>query len=419
MRYIILLFVLISNSTFAQTYTLENIQALAIRNYPLISQQDLLKNTEALTIKNIKSALYPQITINGQATYQSEVTSLTIPIPNFKADPLSKDQYKATAELQQTLYDGGLNKKTQAVAKTISSIEILKNEVELYKLKERITQLYCSILYTDALLKQMDYIANDLNNGLLKVEALYKNGVVFMNNVLQVKAQILKNNQRIEEVIATKRTLYDAIALLTNTKMINEIVFVMPSQVDIVEVDGLNIRPEVLLFDAQINSFDSQVGLVNAKTQPKIGAFFQGGYGKPGLNMLKNDFDWFSITGLKLQWSLGSFYTANKEKMILNNQSGIVKNQKETYLLNNTIQLKQKLDDINKIEKLIISDLAIVDIRAQIKNTTLVQLDNGVISTNDYLKEVNEYDASKQILIQHQIQLVQSKLEYQLLKGKK
>jgi len=254
---------------------------------------------------------------------------------------------------------------------------------------------------------------------LLKVEALYKNGVVFMNNVLQVKAQILKNNQRIEEVIATKRSLYDAIALLTNTKMINEVVFVMPSQVDIVEVDDLNIRPELLLFDAQLNSFDSQVGLVNAKTQPKIGAFFQGGYGKPGLNMLKNDFDWFSITGVKFQWSLGSFYTANKEKMILNNQSGIVKNQKATYLLNNTIQLKQKLDDINKIEKLIISDLEIVDIRAQIKNTTLVQLDNGVISTNDYLKEVNEYDASKQILIQHQIQLVQSKLEYQLLKGKK
>lgn len=419
MRYIILLFILISNNTFAQTYTLENIQELAFRNYPLISQQDLLKNTEALTIKNIKSALYPQITINGQATYQSEVTSLTIPIPNFKSDPLSKDQYKATAELQQTLYDGGLNKKTQAVAKTISSIEIIKNEVELYKLKERVTQLYCSILYTGALLKQMDYIADDLNNGLLKVEALYKNGVVFMNNVLQVKAQILKNNQRIEEVMATKRTLYDAIALLTNTKMVNEVVFVMPSQADIVEVDGLNIRPEVLLFDAQLNNFESQVGLVNAKTQPKIGAFFQGGYGKPGLNMLKNDFDWFSITGLKLQWSLGSFYTANKEKIILNNQSGIVKNLKATYLLNNSIQLKQKLDDINKIEKLIISDLAIVDIRAQIKNTTLVQLDNGVISTNDYLKEVNEYDASRQILIQHQIQLVQSKLEYQLLKGKK
>jgi outer membrane protein TolC len=419
MRYLMLLFLLITNISFSQTYTLDKIQELALRNYPLISQQDLLKSTEALNVKNIKTALLPQLTINGQATYQSDVTSLTIPIPNFKADPLSKDQYKATAELQQTLYDGGLNKKSQAVSRTISAVEILKNEVELFKLNERVTQLYCSILYTDALLKQMDYIANDLNNGLLKVEALYKNGVVFMNNVLQVKAQILKNNQRIEEVIATKRSLYDAIALLTNTKMINEVVFVMPSQVNIVEVDGLNIRPELLLFDAQLNSFDSQVGLVNAKTQPKIGAFFQGGYGKPGLNMLKNDFDWFSITGVKFQWSLGSFYTANKEKMILNNQSGIVKNQKATYLLNNTIQLKQKLDDINKIEKLIISDLEIVDIRAQIKNTTLVQLDNGVISTNDYLKEVNEYDASKQILIQHQIQLVQSKLEYQLLKGKK
>lgn len=135
--------------------------------------------------------------------------------------------------------------------------------------------------------------------------------------------------------------------------------------------------------------------------------------------MLKNEFSWFSLTGIKLQWSLGGFYTNRKEKTILQNQTGLIRNQKETYLLNTNIQLKQQLDEITKLEKLIGSDKEIVSIREQIKNVTLAQLSNGVINTNDYLKEVNAYDLSAQALIQHEIQLIQSKLVYQLLKGKK
>lgn len=279
--------------------------------------------------------------------------------------------------------------------------------------------VYCSILYTDAVLTQLKYIATDLNNGLQKVEALYKNGVVFRNNVLQVKAQILQNNQRIDEILPAKRALYNALELLSGEKLTDSAVFVLPEKIILLDETNQILRPEVSLFDAQINSVDRQTGLIDARTKPKMGAFLQGGYGKPGLNMLKNEFSWFSITGIKLQWSLGGFYTNRKEKTILQNQTGLIRNQKETYLLNTNIQLKQQLDEITKLEKLIGSDKEIVSIREQIKNVTLAQLTNGVINTNDYLKEVNAYDLSAQALIQHEIQLIQSKLVYQLLKGKK
>ena len=178
-------------------------------------------------------------------------------------------------------------------------------------------------------------------------------------------------------------------------------------------------RPELLLFDAQNSSIQNQLGLINAKSNPKLGAFVQTGYGKPGLNMLQNDFDWFSIGGIKLQWSLGGYYTAKKEKVILQNQSILLNNEKETYTLNNLVQLKQQGDEIVKLEKLIQSDKQIIELRAQIKNTSLVQLNNGVITANDYLKEINEYDLAKQTMVQHQTQLIQSKLQYQLIKGKK
>lgn len=419
MRYLIIVFLLTSNIGFSQTYTLEKIQELTLSNYPLLRQNNLLKSTELLNIDNIKTLLLPQIAVNGQVTYQSDVTGLTIPNNLFKIDPLSKDQYKATAEIQQTLYDGGLNKKTREISKLGTEIDLLKNEVELYKVKERVTQVYCSVLYTNALLTQMNYIAADLTNGLLKVEALYKNGVVFKNNVLQVKAQILKNNQRIDEIISAKRSLYNALELLSGEKLNDTAVFILPAQIILSDETNEVIRPELSLFDAQINNAGKQAGLIDARTKPKMGAFLQGGYGKPGLNMLKNEFSWFSLTGIKLQWSLGGYYTAKKEKTILQNQTGLIRNQRETYLLNTNIQLKQQLDEITKLEKLISSDKEIMVIREQIKNTTLAQLTNGVINANDYLREVNEYDLSGQALIQHEIQLVQSKLVYQLLKGKK
>lgn len=404
--------------TQAQTYTIQDIEALSIKNYPLVKQAPLLNQSSQLSIENIKKALYPQFSINGQATYQSEVTSINLPIAGFKANPLSKDQYKATAELQQTIYDGGLNKKMQAVALAGARLDIIKNEVELYKLKERVTQIYCSVLYTNEVVAQINLIQNDLQNALQKIESLYKNGLVFKNNVLQIKAQLLKNNQKLEEAIAAKRMVLDALEIITNEQFPSNAKFEIPVGLNVNKDDLALSRPELLLFEAQKSSVEQQVGLINAKTNPKLGAFIQSGYGKPGLNMLKNDFDWFSIGGVKLQWSLGGFYTAKKEKNILQNQAALIQNEKETYTLNNRIQLKQQLDEIVKLEKLIQSDKEIIAIREQIKNTSFVQLNNGVITANDYLKEINEFDLANQALVQHQTQLIQSTLQFQLIKGK-
>ncbi|MFM6995176.1 MAG: TolC family protein [Sediminibacterium sp.] len=402
----------------AQTYTLQEVEELSIKNYPLIKQAAILNQSANFNIDNIKKALYPQFSINGQATYQSEVTSINLPIAGFKPNPLSKDQYRATAELQQTIYDGGLNKKMQAVALAGAKLDIIKNEVDLYKLKERVTQIYCTVLYTNEVVTQIKLIQSDLENALLKIESLYKNGLVFKNNVLQIKAQLLKNSQKLEEAIAAKRMVLDALELLANQPIASNAIFVVPKDMQIDIHDLALSRPELLLFEAQKSSVEKQLGLVNAKTNPKLGAFVQGGYGRPGLNMLKNDFDWFSIGGIKLQWSLGGYYTAKKEKDILQNQSALIQNEKETYTLNNRVQLKQQLDEIAKIEKLIQSDKEIVALRDQIKNTSLVQLNNGVITANDYLREINEYDLANQSLVQHQTQLIQSKLQFQLIKGK-
>lgn len=405
-------------TAYAQSYTLPVIESLAIQNYPLIKQSDLLNKTAQLSVENIQRALYPQITINGQASYQTDVTSIQIPIPGFSPSALSKDQYRATIDVQQNIYDGGINKTMTQIVQAGNKVALLKNEVNIYQLKERVTQLYCSILYTQSVIGQIELINKDLSQALSKVEALHKNGLVFNNSVLQIKAQILKNQQKLTEVIASKKIVLDALGLLTNTSFQLSTPFEMPNAILAADNQPEYERPEFRLFDAQKSNIQSQLALVDAKNKPKINAFLQTGYGRPALNMLKNDFALFGIGGIRFQWSLGNFYTAKREKTILQNQTLVVQNEKDTYALNHRIELQKYLDEIEKLNSLIVADKELIELRDQIKNTSLVQLNNGVITANDYLKEVNEYDQANQLLIQHQTQVIQSKLQYHLTKGK-
>jgi outer membrane protein TolC len=45
-------------------------------------------------------------------------------------------------------------------------------------------------------------------------------------------------------------------------------------------------------------------------------------------------------------------------------------------------------------------------------------LENGVITSSDYLREVNAEDQARQALITHQLQLLQAQIALDILKGK-
>ena len=102
--------------------------------------------------------------------------------------------------------------------------------------------------------------------------------------------------------------------------------------------------------------------------------------------------------------------------MAVNRQ--VVDLQKETFLLNTQTQYKQQQAEIDKLQQLIAADNEIIVLRSDVKKAATVQLDNGVITTNDYLKEVNAEDQARQTRITHQIQLLQAMVNLQLITGK-
>ncbi|MFZ1530138.1 MAG: TolC family protein [Ferruginibacter sp.] len=399
----------------AQVFTLRDAFAKARTAYPLTGQTQLANEAANINIENLHKGYLPQVNLNAQASYQSDVTRVNIPLPGIKIDPMSKDQYRLTADISQLVYDGGTIKKQQQVQKLNAAVEAQKTEVELYKLKERISQVYLGILLTDEQLKQTALVKADINNGIKKVEAQVNNGVAFRSNLNMLKAELLKNEQRVIELKANRKSLLEVLGILTNEALDENVQLQKPSEE--ASTAALIQRPEIALYDKQAILFRQQKGLIGSKNLPKASAFVQGGYGKPGLNMLKNSFEPFAIAGLRLNWNLGNLYTAKNEKRLAELNTKNVQLQKETFLLNNSAQQKQQQGEIDKLKQLITADKEIIELRTSIKQAANAQLENGVITSSDYLREVNAEDQARELMALHELQLVQAIVNLTLLKG--
>lgn len=398
-KYIFLFFIGILNAQ--ETLTLEQCYQLARENYPLIKKQELIKKSEQYTTENALKGWLPQIQIIGQATYQNDVTQFPVKLPNVSVDPLSKDQYKVFADVSQTIYDGGNIKNQKEMAKIQSQVQTVQTEVELDKLKERINQIYFGILLTDKQLAQLQLTKSDIKEGIKKAEAQLKNGVIFRSNLDVLKAELVKLEQREIELKSVKQSFSQMLSYFIKRNLDENTPLQTPEKALVKET---NNRSELKLFDAQKSLIETQKKLINTKNTPKLGAFFQGGYGKPGFNMLKNEFDTFYIAGIRLNIPITGYYTKKNDLQLLDNQSQDVEIQRENFLFNQNFTEIQQKNDLDKIQNLIDKDNELITLRKSIKKASLAQLENGVITTNDYLREVNAEEQAVLTKISHEIQ---------------
>ncbi|ROI09923.1 TolC family protein [Chryseobacterium sp. H3056] len=407
------LFLLVFFSGYSQRLTLEEAQSLAKQNYPLIKRHDLITKTRDYSLQNASKAWLPQIQVIGHATYQNDVIQFPFQLPNISVEPLSKDQYKIYADIQQTIYDGGIIATQKKIATISSEIESQKTEVETDQMEMQINQIYFGILQTAEQIKQTELTKSDLLNGLKKAEAQLENGVIYCSNVDVLKAQLVNLDQKMVELQATKKTFEQMLSLFLQKNIDENTVLVKPEKI---LIQDQNNRAELKLFDLQKAALEYQKANINSKNLPKLDAFFQGGYGKPGFNMLKNEFDVFYIGGLRLNIPISGFYTKKNDLALVETQQQEIEIQKENFLFNQKFQTLQNNVELEKIQQLLSKDDELITLRESIAKAALAQLENGVITTSDYLREMNELDRAKNQKILHEMQflLTQYNLKAQL-----
>ncbi|MCQ6956344.1 TolC family protein [Mucilaginibacter aquariorum] len=383
--------------------TLNDCYTLAKQNYPLIRQRELIAIAADYTVDNIRKGYLPQLNINGQATYQSAVTQVPVKLSNAAIPDISKDQYKFYGEINQLVYDGGVLGQQKQLAKGNAAVEQQQLETSLYELKERINQLYFGVLLIDEQIKQNELLIKNVQLGLNKVQAAIKNGAAFKSNGDVIRADLLKTKQHTIELQASRKAYADMLSLFTGRGIDSQTVLAKPGAV--IASKQIN-RPELLVYDEQSKNLDVQNKMITAKALPKLNAFFQGGMGRPALNMLSGGADAYYIGGIRFTWSPSAFYTIKKERALINISRRNLGVQKETFLFNTNLTVKQQDAEIGKYQQLLASDNEIIELRDKVKTTAMAQLENGVINGNDFLSEVNAEDQARQNKILHEIQLL-------------
>ena len=170
----------------SQPLSLPECYEMARANYPLIKRLDLLAKTTDFDIQNANNRYLPQLSFSGQATYQSQTIDFAEALSSspigLNLPPLSKDQYKIVGEVTQLIYDGGSTRHQVEISKANSALQQQHIENNLYTLKQRINNIFFSILLMDAQLKQNELNKASLQTQVQKTEAAFANGIAFRSN---------------------------------------------------------------------------------------------------------------------------------------------------------------------------------------------------------------------------------------------
>lgn len=394
--------------------TLDECQNLAQKNYPLLKQYRLIEETTGFTIQNINRGYLPQLTLNGQGSFQSDVMTLPdllagmLKQNGYVMKGLDKDQYRLALDLNQIVWDGGNLKAQKEMARTQGDVQNAQMDVEMYKVRERVNSLFFGLL----LIKEKILLNEDLQKLLSancdKLQEMLQNGVAMQADVDAVRAEYLNARQQRIELDAMKQTYQRMLALFIGKEI--EAVDGLQRPADKVPVSSDNQRPELQLFNAQISQTEAQRQLLNSGIRPKLGIFAQGYYGYPGYNMFadmfNHDFTWNGMVGVRIQWNISNMYTHKNEHRKLDVVRGTIENTREAFLFNNRLQTIQETADIERYRNLLVEDEEIILLRTSVRKSAEAKLEHGIIDVNNLLQEITRENQARIEKSGHEIEML-------------
>lgn len=393
--------------------SLEECRQAAEHNYPIIRQYDLIARTTELTVRNIQKAWFPQISVTAQGSYQNKVTAWPENLQGLFAQMglqlqgLNQDQYKVGIDVRQTLFDGGTIGSRREIARGEGAVQAAQTEVDLYKIGQRVHEMYFGLLLLDEQLRLNADVNALLRSNEAQLAAMLKSGTASAGDFENVKAERLSAEQQQTELLSQRQTLQRLLSLFCGIPVDSIRRPAVPNL-----PSGENKRPELHLFDRRLQLTAAQEKALDAQLLPQLGLFAQGYYGNPGLNlfedMMKRRWSWNGIAGLKLTWNLSALYTHRNEKSKLRVQRELIENARQQFLFNNQLDETQQSENVRRFRAIAQRDGEIIALRTAVRKAAESKLAHGIIDVNGLLREINKENAAKTQQAIHEIDMLKA-----------
>ena len=265
--------------------------------------------------------------------------------------------------------------------------------------------MYFSLLLLNEQIKLNDDVKALLLSSEKKLASMLKGGTVATSDFENIRAERLSVEQQNESLKSQQQMLQHLLSTFCGIKVSN---IQKPAPVE--TTISTNKRPEILLFDNQLQLSSIKEKALNSQVRPKLGIFAQGFYGYPGFNMFEDMMNrkWSlnGIAGIKLSWNIGALYSLKNDKTKLRLQREMTENAREIFLFNNQLEEIQQNENIKRYHTMKQTDDEIIMLRTNIRKAAESKLAHGIIDINNLLREINNENAAKIQQTIHDIEML-------------
>ena len=410
------LFLLFSTSSFwaQETKTsLDSCLRWSAQNYPIYRQSERFKEQMVLNVQGIKETWIPKVNLNIQGTYQTEVVQFNI--PGFTTN-FPHDAYLGSLVVEQLLFDGGISRKQVQLEQMNTEVEIQKNKVEVYRVVDRVNQVYMAILLAKANISMLELLQDNLMKRSVNVAAGVSNGLVLQTQLDEIEVELLKTQQQLIEAKENLNGLCTSLSILTGKTLVVTTEFVA-SPAGGSNLSASIMRPESTLLLMQEGLLSEKYKLTRNLALPKLVFNAAGNYGRPGPNFINQNLRFFGSGNIALRWNVSSLYGLNRERKRFDISRKILEIQRDQLNQNIESSLANFASQLTAMDQVIQLDELIIQKKSAIAAVAANQLDNGKITPTVYLLQLNDEMAARLNLKIHEIKRLNAWSNYNITLG--
>ncbi len=411
------LWFLIPFSVIAQpisTLTLSEAYDLLAKQYPTLQDAGLLQQIHQKDLDLLDIAKKPTLSLKAEGRLQSESVSLNaadgMMVPFEINQPLVS--VKSYVDAQYLIIDGGLNEVKRKLKDVQLQAELQNIKVDEYALRQRINNLFVGISLFREQSKLFDISLANLQARKERISAGIEQGVLLESEKTQIEVKELELLAQKDNVSHQISGFVESLAFLIGKSLSTEITLGFPSMSPPEQIPEID-RPEQQLFKLRREAILAQSDLIEVERKPKLAAFAQAGIGYPNpLNLLDAGFSPYGMVGLQLNWRITDWKKGDSDRELLSLQAQKVIHAEKAFDFNLKSQEALYLSEVERLKAQIQNDEKIVLLQTKILEQLTPQLDEGVITSTEYIIQVNAELSARQNLVIHQTQLLKTQLEF-------
>lgn len=399
--------------TLARSFELAALQQAAIDADPRAREFQLLASQSDLRTRNIAAERLPAVSVDGQAQYQSDVPRAPFSLPNGQAlFSAPKATYDASVEVDQRLVDPGVGAQARLERAQLAEQQA-RVRTTLFGLRQQVNDAFFAAAALQERAGALNAAIADLEGRLRETAARVRDGAALPADAAAVEATLLQRRQDASQTAADRRAALARLARLADQPIADSDTLQLPDLAEQVvrarsAADPLRARPEYALFASTRDRLASQQNAAGVEDAPRVSAFGRVGYGKPGLDFIRDEFESYGLAGLRLQWKAWTWGSAGREQQALALQQRIVDADEQAFTRSVDLANQNDLETIDRLREALALDDRILALRDQVERSMAVRFQEGVVTASDYLDRQSELLQARFARAGHRVELAQA-----------